>query len=164
MTHEHEHEHEDDEHHHGGERHFYGVLPVFLVDDVVEAAEFYRDSLGFEVNFIYGEPASYASVSRDDAIINFSLSDPPGRRNSVSATGPGNGVDAYIVVSDVDDVYEEVTHHGASTLGAPQTHEYGMREFIIEDINGYRLTVGEEVEDEDDEHDHDHDDDEDDEP
>lgn len=157
----HEHDHEGHEHHHGGERHFYGVLPVFLVDDVIETAEFYRDALGFEVNFIYGEPANYASVSRDDAIINFALSDPPGRRNSVSASGPGNGVDAYIVVSDVDDVYEELAHHGASTLGGPQSYDYGMREFIVEDINGYRLIIAEEVEDE--EHDH-NDDEEDDEP
>lgn len=144
MTQEHDHDHE---HSHGGERHFFGVLPVFLVDDVVATAEYYRDVLGFEVDFIYGEPPTYASVSRDDAIINFTKSEPPGRRNSISTAAPGNGVDAYIVVSDIDDLYEELTHHGAKVLAAPESHDYGMREFQIEDPNAYRITLAEETDD-----------------
>ena len=139
MTHEHEHEH-------AGERHFFGVIPVFLVDDVVETVEYYRDVLGFEVDFVYGEPAIYGSVSRDDAIINFSRSEPPGRHNGVTSATTGNGVDAYVVVSDVDDLYEELKHHGASIVVELESHEYGMREFQIEDCNRYRLALAEEIE------------------
>ena len=152
MTHDHhdhdhhDHDHHDHDHDHGHDRQFYGVIPVFLVDDVVATAEYYRDVLGFEVDFIYGEPATYASVSRDDAIINLSRSEPPGRRNSVSTLSAGNGVDAYIVVSDIDDVYEEVVSHGARTTMAPADQDYGMREFLIEDMNGYRLLLGEDIE------------------
>ena len=149
MTHEHDHQHEDG-HSHGGERQFFGVIPVFLVDDVVKTVEYYRDTLGFEVDFVYGEPPVYGSVSRDDAILNFTQSDPPGRRNSVANAGTGNGVDAYIVVSDVDDVYEELEHHGARIVVQLESHEYGMREFQVEDLNGYKLALAEEIEDEDD--------------
>jgi predicted enzyme related to lactoylglutathione lyase len=146
--HEHGHDHGEHEHVHAGERHFFGVLPVFLVDDVVTTAEYYRDVLGFEVDFIYGDPPSYASVSRDDAIINFSQSQPPGRRNSVSTAAPGNGVDAYIVVSDLDDLHEEFAHHGANVVARPESHDYGMREFTILDCNAYRITLAEETEEE----------------
>jgi uncharacterized glyoxalase superfamily protein PhnB len=142
MSHDHDHDHEH------GERHFFGVIPVLLVDDVVASAEYYRDVFGFEVDFIYGEPPSYASVSRNDAIINLSKSEPPGRRNSVVAAGPGNGVDAYIVVSDVDEVYEEMRSHGANVVFEPVSLAYGMREFHVEDPNGYRLALAEETEDE----------------
>ena len=142
MTQDHEHNHE---HSHGGERHFYGVIPVFLVDDVIETVEYYRDVLGFEVDFVYGEPPIYGSVSREDAIINVSKSDPPGRRNSVAAAGTGNGVDAYVVVSDIDDVYEELQHHGATIAVEIKSQEYGMREFQIEDLNGYKLALAEEL-------------------
>jgi uncharacterized glyoxalase superfamily protein PhnB len=151
MTHDHNHDH-DHEH---GPRYFFGVIPVFLVDDVSRTAEYYRDVFGFEVDFLYGDPATYASVSRDDAIINFTRSEPVGRRNSVSSAGTGNGVDAYLVVSDVDDVCEEMKAHGAKILVEPASHDYGMREFHVEDNNGYRLAIAEETDDEDDDDDDD---------
>ena len=151
MAHEHEHhdhepDHEHDHAHEYGPRHFFGVIPVFLVDDVAAASEYYRDVLGFEVDFLYEDPPTYASVSRDDAIINFSKSNPPGRRNGVAYTGPGNGTDVYIVVSDIDEVYEEMKGHGVSVLIEPDSYDYGMREFKIEDLNGYQLIFGEEAE------------------
>ena len=45
-------------------------------------------------------------------------------------------------MSDVDDVYEELTHHGASTMGGPQTYDYGMREFALVDKSGNLVRVG----------------------
>ncbi len=141
-----DHDHEGHDHEHEiGPRHFFGVLPVFLVDDVVETAEYYRDVLGFDIDFVYGEPPIYGSVSRDDAIINFSLSEPPGRRNSVSTQSAGNGVDAYIVVSDIDELYEELRLHGATVIVEPASQEYGMREFQVEDCNHYRIALAEET-------------------
>jgi uncharacterized glyoxalase superfamily protein PhnB len=144
MTHDHDHE---APHVHAGERQFFGVIPVFLVDDVIATVEYYRDVLGFEVDFVYGDPPVYGSVSRDDAIINVSRSEPPGRRNSVGVAGTGNGVDAYLVVSDVDDVCDELRAHGAKIVVELESHDYGMREFQIEDMNGYKLALAEEVED-----------------
>ena len=138
----------DDDHNHDddvGHRHFFGVLPVFLVDDIVQTVEYYRDVLGFEVDFLYGTPPAYASVSRDDAIINFSRSEPSGRRNSITSAGAGNGTDAYIVVSDVDDVFDEIKSHGGTIVTNIVAQEYGMREFQIEDCNQYRLALAEET-------------------
>lgn len=147
--HEHD-EHDGHDHDHSydvGPRHFFGVVPVFLVDNVEETVSHYRDVMGFEVDFLYGTPATYASVSRDDAILNFSLSDPPGRRNSVRMAGPGNGVDAYLVVADIDDVYIEFQENGANVVEPIASYDYGMREFQVEDMNGYRLTIAEETDD-----------------
>jgi uncharacterized glyoxalase superfamily protein PhnB len=127
-------------------RHFYGVLPVFLVDEVVATAEYYRDVLGFEVDFVYGEPPTYARLSRDDAIIDISRSNPAGRRNSVTAAGPGNGVDALMIVTDVDELYDEMVARGAQVRVQLASHEYGMREFHVEDANGYVLVFAEEIE------------------
>ncbi len=156
MVHEHDHaghDHDHDEHDHDheiGPRHFFGVLPVFLVDDVLKAVEYYRDVLGFEVDFLYGTPPYYASVSRDDAIFNFNLSEPAGRRNNIASAGPGNGVDAYVVVSDVDEVYEEMRESGANVVFPIESLEYGMREFHIEDLNNYRIAIAAEDDVEDD--------------
>src|SRR4051812_45023718 len=44
-------------------------IPVVFVSDVPVAARFYRDKLGFAIDFLHGHPAFYASVSRDEARI-----------------------------------------------------------------------------------------------
>jgi len=45
------------------------AMPVLYVSDVQAAADFYRDKLGFTIDFLHGQPAFYASVSRDEACI-----------------------------------------------------------------------------------------------
>jgi catechol 2,3-dioxygenase-like lactoylglutathione lyase family enzyme len=128
-----------------GDAEFYGVVPVFLVDDVVATVEYYRDKLGFEVDFVYGDPPSYGSVSRGGAVVHFDKSDPPARRNGVRRAGPGNGVDAFFVVRDIDRLHSRFAAQGAVVITGPASHEFGMREFKIEDINGYILVFAEEI-------------------
>jgi catechol 2,3-dioxygenase-like lactoylglutathione lyase family enzyme len=141
MTHEHDHEHDHDHHHDVGPRHFFATTPVLLVDDVKAAAEYYRDVLGFELAF---ETPTYASVFRDEASMHFNQSNPPGGRNSAASAG-ARGVDVYIGVTDVDALYEELKGRGAKTLSEPTTWPYGMREFVFEDLYGYRIILGEAV-------------------
>jgi uncharacterized glyoxalase superfamily protein PhnB len=129
---------------------FYGVVPIFLVDDVGAAAEYYRDVLGFEVEFLYGDDPTYGRVTRDDAIIDFARSEPPGARNSVKASGSTFGADAVIVVSNVEDVYVEIQEKGAKVIERLAPREYGALDCMIEDLNGYRLTIGGDLEDDDD--------------
>ena len=44
-----------------------GIAPQFLVDDLDRAVAYYRDRLGFELDFIY--ESFYASVSRDGSAV-----------------------------------------------------------------------------------------------
>jgi len=136
------------EHHHGP-KHFHGVVPVFLVDDVAATAEYYRDVLGFGVEFLWGDDPIYGRVIRDDAVIDFVRSEPPGRRNSVAASGGMTGADALIIVGDVEEVYVEIQEKGATVLERLAPREYGMLDCMIEDLNGYRLTIGGGLEDDD---------------
>ena len=143
MAHEHEHV--------LGPRHFHGVVPVLLVDDVAATAEYYRDVLGFEVEFLWGDDDPiYGRVIRDEAVLDFVRSEPPGRRNSVAAAGASTGADALIVVSDVEEVYIEIQEKGATVLERLAPREYGMLDCMIEDLNGYRLTIGGGLDDDDD--------------
>jgi uncharacterized glyoxalase superfamily protein PhnB len=67
-----------------------------------------------------------------------------------SDVAPAPGGDSvsniYVFVSDIDDVYEELKGRGAKIAAEPETWPYGMREFAVEDLNGYRLCFGEGVE------------------
>ncbi len=123
----------------------YGVVPVFLVDEVVATVEYYRDKLGFTIDYVYGDPPNYGSVSRGGAVLHFTKSDPPGRRNGVRRAGPGNGVDAFFVVPEVDALHVQFAENGAIVITGPASHEYGMREFKIEDTNGYILVFAAEI-------------------
>jgi catechol 2,3-dioxygenase-like lactoylglutathione lyase family enzyme len=123
----------------------YGVVPVFLVDEIVATVEYYRDTLGFSIDYVYGDPPYYGSVSRGGAVVHFTKSDPPGRRNGVRRAGPGNGVDAFFVVMEADGLHAEFAEHGAVVMTGPASHEYGMREFKIEDTNGYILVFAAEI-------------------
>ncbi len=129
--HGHSHEH--------GPRHFLGVAPVLHVEDVAAAAEYYRDKLGFEIRFLMGEPPLYATTARGDAAIHFSKSEQTvGHASTVG--------DIYLFVSDVDGLYQELTARDVKVVADLETFPYGMREFSIEDLNGYRLCFGESVE------------------
>lgn len=42
-----------------------------FVADIKTSCDFYRDKLGFAVDFVYGEPPFYGQVSRDRALLSF---------------------------------------------------------------------------------------------
>src|SRR6185312_942450 len=43
-----------------------GACPSFVVADVFETAEYYRDVLGFSFDGIWGNPPSFVMLDRDD--------------------------------------------------------------------------------------------------
>ena len=46
-----------------------GAVPILFVRDVATTATFYEEKLGFQVDFLHGEPPFYGSVSRDRACL-----------------------------------------------------------------------------------------------
>lgn len=48
----------------GAETEFEGISPVFPVSDVPTAVAFYRECLGFDLGWIWGDPPTYANVCR----------------------------------------------------------------------------------------------------
>ena len=45
----------------GRKHQFHGVQPVLPVGDVARSAEYFRDVLGFEIEFLEGDPLPYPS-------------------------------------------------------------------------------------------------------
>ncbi|MEM8783328.1 MAG: VOC family protein [Planctomycetota bacterium] len=44
--------------------------PQLIASDVTRLAEYYRDQLGFKIDYLYGDPPFYGLVSRDGAHLN----------------------------------------------------------------------------------------------
>lgn len=62
-------------------------IPVVFVSDVQAAAGFYRDQLGFAIDFLHGQPAFYGCVRRDQACIHLRFVHRPAFIAGPSRTG-----------------------------------------------------------------------------
>ncbi len=121
---------------------FRTVMPVLIVDDLVKTAHYYRETLGFHIDFIWESPSGFASLSRDDISINLKQSNPTGKGRSNKR---GNGVDIYFCVNDLDQLLEELRAKNAHIVMEPTNQIYGVRELNVEDCDGYILCFGEEL-------------------
>lgn len=110
------------------------AAPVFVVQDVLRSVEHYRDALGFDTEFTYGEPTFYAGVKRDEVILHLEAAKESKRK-------PGQAA-LYVFVTDVDALYQELKSRGARTLNEPKTYPYGMRDFDVHDLDGNTLCFG----------------------
>ena len=120
-----------------------GIAPHFLVADVVRAAEYYRDSLGFEIGPYFQHPPVFVIVQRDGIAIQLARME-AGRGGS-NRTWKGDAFDAYIWVENVDRLHRELTGKNAAILAAPRLKEYGMKEMDVQDVDDYVIRFGEDV-------------------
>jgi uncharacterized glyoxalase superfamily protein PhnB len=135
-----------------------GVAPMFLVDDVVASAEWYRDTLGFHIGEYYSDDHGHDEDGNDipgspgEAF--FVIVDRDGYRLMLGKTvRRGFGVasnhafkefssDAYFWCEGVDALFEQAKAAGAEFVQEPITRFYGVREFQIRDCDGRVVTFG----------------------
>ena len=121
------------------------VAPVLLVRDVVAAADYYRDKLGFAYDRFWGESANFCMVHRDGLTV--MLSQVCGGSEIVPNWQVVDKMwDAYFWVDDVESVYQEYQRSGANIDYTLHLKPYGVKEFGVQDIDGHDLAFGEVVE------------------
>jgi uncharacterized glyoxalase superfamily protein PhnB len=122
-----------------------GIAPYFLVADVVKAAEYYRDKLGFTIRgYFFEDPPVFAMVGRgDEQIIMLSLIE--ASRGGSNRDHKDVGIDAYLWVEDVGTLYAEFQRNGVDIVMPPTTRIYGMRELEVRDRDGYVLCFGQDT-------------------
>jgi RimJ/RimL family protein N-acetyltransferase/uncharacterized glyoxalase superfamily protein PhnB len=121
----------------------YALEPVLPVRSVAETSAFYRDVLGFAVEFLYGDPPTHAGVflgewTNQGARIQFSQveSDEP-----ITHAGW-----LYLFVSgDIDGLYARLQANGVQIVEEIASEPWGMREFTIADCNGHQLRFGQKI-------------------
>lgn len=118
-----------------------GIAPQFLVDDVDRAIAYYRDRLGFALDFRY--ESFYAGVSRDGFAIHLKH----------GATNAGDRahrkehehLDAYIAVSGVRALFDELQMRGADVIKALEERPWACVDFYVADADGYILCFSEAI-------------------
>lgn len=107
------------------------ATPQFGVVNVEEAQRYYRDVLGFRIDWTWGEN-DYGSVSRDDTTIFLANSGAPVARMML-----------FVNSSEVDALCAEWKARGATIVSEPEDKPWGVREFTVEDNNGHRMRIAE---------------------
>lgn len=110
---------------------FDGLTPILNVKSILESINYYVSILGFKQDWVWGDPSTFASISRDGVCI-FLCQNAQGR----------SGTWLSISVENVDALYEDYQAKGVVIRQAPTNFSWGMREMNIEDLDGHRLRIG----------------------
>ena len=113
---------------------FKSVVPILHVSHVTKSAEFFRHVLGFDIDFLYGEPPFYGAVSRDAVCLH--LRHVHATNFAELAAREPSLINASIEVSDVHALFEEFAARGADFAQRPVKQAWGGTDFHVRDPDG----------------------------
>ena len=116
-----------------------GIAPQFLVDDLDRAIAYYRDRLGFALDFEY--QSFYASVSRDGFAIH--LKHAPKLAADRAHRKEHEHLDAYVAVTGIRRLFSEMQRRGAEVIKPLEQRPWACLDFYVEDPDGYILCFSE---------------------
>ena len=116
------------------------LSPLLAVRNVKDTIEFYSDILGFETGMIFPDESNpeYADLSKDGMVIMLILAKNMGIGSDEKL---GVGVNLYMEIDgDIDEYYAELKNKSVKIVYDINDEHFGVRDFAIEDIDGYQLT------------------------
>jgi uncharacterized glyoxalase superfamily protein PhnB len=116
------------------------ISPTLAVNDMKRTIEFYENSLGFKLGICFPDinNPEYSDLSRDGLVLMFI----PTRNIDISKEEKlGIGVNLYLQIDgDIDAYYQELKKRGVNITRDIKDEPFGIRDFTIEDPDGYKLT------------------------
>lgn len=103
------------------------IMPELPLTDVPAGVAYYRDVLGFTVNYAQHD---LGVMDRDKTRLLLVARSP-------RHTGIGS---CYFYVHDADALHAELVAKGANVQGAPVSYPWGLREFRVLDLEGNQLS------------------------
>ena len=119
-----------------------GSAPILLARDLAETISFWRDRVGFTKVTTFGEPPGFAILRRDGCTLMYA------QAGMDAAITPHWQVvektaNVYFWVDDVVGFYDEVVRAGGLKPDWDLCEQpYGVREFGLQDPNGYDVAFG----------------------
>ena len=117
---------------------FKPAVPILFVRDVPASAAFFRDKLGFGIDFLHGEPPFYGSVSRGQACLHLRCVHAPNFADL--AAREVSLILATIEVSDVRALFEEFSGRGVEFAQTPTKQDWGGTDFHVRDPDGNTIS------------------------
>jgi uncharacterized glyoxalase superfamily protein PhnB len=116
------------------------ISPMLAVRNMKQTIEFYKKSLGFKMGMAFpdAENPEYADLSKDGMVLMFI----PAKNVGIGSQEKlGVGVNLYMQIDgDIDEYYRGLKNKGVKVVVDIKDDPYGIRDFMVEDINGYKLT------------------------
>jgi uncharacterized glyoxalase superfamily protein PhnB len=112
------------------------VTPMIHVPDVQATTDWYQ-GIGFTVNETYGRDGDGLSF----AILSFGSTQVMFNQGGRPSSERRREVDLYVYTDDADEVYDRLKDRVEIVQGLEETF-YGMREFVIRDLNRFWMTFG----------------------
>ena len=116
------------------------LSPTLAVRNMKETIEFYKNSLGFKMGMAFPDVNNpeYVDLAKDGMVLMFI----PAENHGISSEEKlGIGVYLYLQIDgDIDEYYEELKKKEVKIAVDIKDEPYGVRDFTVEDVNGYILT------------------------
>ena len=112
-----------------------GALPVVFVSNVQTSAAFFRDKLGFAIDFLHGHPPFYASVSRGAARLHLRFVHEPVITPGVREREEGL-LSAFLDVDNIKGLFAEYKAAGVDFVQPLRKEPWGGSAFIVLDPDG----------------------------
>ncbi|MBK8101669.1 MAG: VOC family protein [Planctomycetes bacterium] len=122
--------------------HLRAVTPLLVVADLPRSIAFYRDRLGYADASVWGKPPCFAMTHRDGFDLMLSLA------GDAAHLQPNGRHDLWDLYLKVDDLAAEITAlhiAGVPIDKGPTDTEYGMREIEVQDPDGHRICLAEDL-------------------
>jgi len=116
------------------------ISPTLAVRNMKQTIEFYKISLGFKMGMAFpdADNPEYIDLSKDGMVLMFIPVENVGIGKEERL---GVGVNIYMQIDgDIDKYYNELKNKGVKIVVDIKDEPYGIRDFTVEDIDGYKLT------------------------
>lgn len=110
--------------------------PILNVRDLRASQRYYREALGFKIDWDYGDPPDFGSVSRGDGVL-FLCQGCQGH--------PGGWT--MMFTRSVDRLHEELVRNKAIIQMPPTNMPWGLREMQVADPDGNVMRFGSAIDD-----------------
>lgn len=101
--------------------------------DIEATLAYYKNVLGFDSTWTWGDPPSFGGASMGGVSIMFNLDPDLAERI--------RGHQHWIQVDDADKLYRLHQRNNAKIASEIEDKPWGVREYVVEDINGYHLRI-----------------------
>jgi len=116
------------------------LSPLLAVRNMKETIEFYANVLGFKMGMAFpnADNPEYADLSKDGMVLMFV----PAKNVGIGSEEKlGIGVNLYMEIDgNIDEYYAELKNKGVKIAVDIKDEPFGIRDFTVEDIDGYQLT------------------------
>jgi catechol 2,3-dioxygenase-like lactoylglutathione lyase family enzyme len=119
----------------------HSAVPVIATDDVVETVRYFEDVLGFEKEWVWGDPPVYAGLKAGEGIVYVNYD--PDLAETIEEDGLAPEI--FLWVERIEEVYDQHRRNGAEIIEELSERPWKAKQYVVLEPNGYRIKIAEDL-------------------